>query len=380
MSALDKMKHEPPRTTEQVAAGTTPPPPTGSPAPEVVEEAGSRALADALRSSFVIVKFLMVALVILFFFSGIFTVPSQERAIILRFGKPVGAGPEQLRGPGLHWAFPSPIDEVVRIPISEVQSVTSRAGWFQTTPEQEAAGGMTGNDQPSSGTLNPAVDGYTITGDGNIIHARATVRYRISDPLNYVLNFMNASNVLQSAVDNALFYVSSTATVEQATRTGIDDFRLALERRVRDLMHKHQLGVEIMECRVRITPPLQVKPLFEAVSQADIERRKTNDMAQAEAITIRSTAQGQAAAIVNQGKTEANRLVQQVAAEAKYFKEQLPYYEANPEMFKSRLLADAMGRILTAVRQNIFVLPEGADSRILLNAPPQRRDQQGQQR
>src|SRR5918993_1880 len=118
MSELDKMKHEPPRTTEQVAAGTTPPPPPAHPNPAVVEEVGSRALSDALRSSFVIVKILMVALVILFFFSGIFTVPSGQRAIILRFGKPVGVGEQQLLGPGLHWSFPSPIDEVVRIPVS----------------------------------------------------------------------------------------------------------------------------------------------------------------------------------------------------------------------------------------------------------------------
>ncbi len=375
------MKHEPPRTTEQVAAGTTPPPPPASPSPEVIEEAGSRALAEALRSSFVIVKILMVALVVLFFFSGIFTVPSQEKAIILRFGRPVGDTPdEQLRGPGLHWAFPSPIDEVVRIPISEVQTVTSKAGWFQTTPEQEAAGGMTGTDQPSSSTLNPAVDGYTITGDGNIVHARATVRYRVSEPLNFILNFMNASNVLQNAVDNALFYVSSTVTVEQATRTAIGDYQLAVERRVRDLVDKQKLGVEIVDCRVRITPPLQVKQIFEMVSQSDIERRKTNDMAQAEAIGIRSTAQGQAAAIINQGKTEANRLVQLVAAEARYFKEQLPYYEANPDMFKARLQAEAMGRILNNVKEKVFALPEGAELRVLLNPPAPRREQQAQQR
>src|SRR6476620_8291378 len=135
MSDLDKMKHEPPRTTEQVVAGAVPPSPNPNPDPGVIEEAGSRALSEALRSSFVIVKVLMVGLVVLFFFSGIFTLPSGERAIILRFGKPVGVGAQQLLGRGLHWSFPSPIDEVVRIPISEVQSVRSTAGWYQVTRE-----------------------------------------------------------------------------------------------------------------------------------------------------------------------------------------------------------------------------------------------------
>jgi membrane protease subunit HflK len=370
----DLKKHEPPRTTEQVAAGTTPPLPPGNPIPMAVEEAGSRALADALRSSFVIVKILMVGLVILFFFSGIFTVPSQERAIVLRFGKPVGAGEDQLLGPGLHWSFPSPIDEVVRIPIGEIQTVTSTAGWYQTTPEQEAAG----NEQPSYGTLNPAVDGYTLTSDGNIIHVRATVRYRISEPLNYALNFVNASNVLQNAVDNALFYASSFFTVEQATRLDQLGFRGSVEQRVRDLVHQHQLGVTLVECQLKIVPPLQVKAAFEQVTTAEIERRKARDDAQAYSARIMSTAQGEAAAVVNQGKTEANRTIQQIASEAQYFKDQLPYYVAGPQVFRERLKAEAMVRILTNVQEKVFALPlppqgQQSELRLLLNPPPRTR-------
>ncbi|HVK59701.1 MAG TPA: protease modulator HflK [Candidatus Kapabacteria bacterium] len=374
MSDLDKMRHEPPRTTEQVAAGTTPPPPPANPNSAVVEEVGSRALSDALRSSFVIVKILMVGLVILFFFSGIFTVPSQERAIILRFGKPVGTGEEQLLGPGLHWSFPSPIDEVVRIPIGEVQTVRSTAGWYQTTPEMEAAG----NEQPSSGTLNPAVDGYTLTSDGNIIHVRASVQYRISEPLNYALNFVNASNVLQNAVDNAIFFASSKFTAEQATRTEQVALKDAVEQRVRDLVHQHKLGVTVGDCQVRIVPPLQVKMAFEQVSTAEIERRKARDDAEAYASRVLSTAQGEGSAVINQGKTDANRMLAQVAADAQYFQDQLPNYTANPELFRARLQAESMSRILTNVQERVFALPaspNGAPSelRMLINPPPKRR-------
>ena len=93
-----------------------------APTPPVTpDDAGSQALAEALRSSFAIVKFVMVLLVALFFVSGIFQVGPQEKAVILRFGKPVGEGEKALLGPGLHWSFPYPIDEVVRIPITEIQ-------------------------------------------------------------------------------------------------------------------------------------------------------------------------------------------------------------------------------------------------------------------
>lgn len=377
MSDIDKMKHEPPRTTEQVAAGTTPPSPPANPNPAVVEEVGSRALSDALRSSFVIVKILMVGLVILFFFSGIFTVPSQERAIVLRFGKPVGTGEEQLLGPGLHWSFPSPIDEVVRIPIGEVQTVRSTAGWYFMTPDQLATD--EGMHQPNTGTLNPAQDGYTLTSDGNIVHVRAEVRYRISEPLNYALNFVNASNVLQNAVDNAIFYGSSQFTAEQATRTEQVALKDAVAQRVRDLVHQHQLGVTVEDCQIRVVPPLQVKMAFEQVFAAEIERRQSNDVARAYASRVMSTAQGEADAVINQGKTEANRMLTQVAADAQYFRDQLPNYQANPELFKARLQAEAMSRILTNVQERVFALPtspngEKAELRMLLNPPPRSRN------
>src|SRR6266496_3554567 len=78
---------------------------------ETPVDAGSQALSEALRSSFAVVKFLMVVLLFVFLLSGFFTVGPQERAIILRLGKPVGQGEKALLGPGLHLSFPYPIDD-----------------------------------------------------------------------------------------------------------------------------------------------------------------------------------------------------------------------------------------------------------------------------
>ena len=103
-----------------------------SPAPEL-QDTGSQAMAEALRSSFAIVKFVMLLMIAAFFCSGFFQVGPSEKAIILRFGKPVGAGEKALLGSGLHWSFPYPIDEVVKIPITEIQKVTSDNGWYYTT-------------------------------------------------------------------------------------------------------------------------------------------------------------------------------------------------------------------------------------------------------
>jgi len=158
--------------------------------PDSPVDAGSQALSEALRSSFGIVKFLMWILILVFLMSGFFTVGPQQRAIILRMGKPVGEGESALLGPGLHWSWPYPIDDHEKISITGIQRVNSTVGWYFTTPEQELAG----FEPPAGPSLNPAADGYALTADGNIVHTRATLTYRINDPIGYVFNFVNASN------------------------------------------------------------------------------------------------------------------------------------------------------------------------------------------
>src|ERR1019366_7806790 len=131
--------------------------------PETPVDAGSQALAEALRSSFAIVKVVMVLLVLLLLASGFFTVGPQQRAILLRFGRPVGEGEKALLLPGLHWSLPPPVDERVMVSISGLQQVKSTVGWYPTTPEQEGAG----IEAAAGGAGDPGAGGYALEGEGN---------------------------------------------------------------------------------------------------------------------------------------------------------------------------------------------------------------------
>ncbi len=341
-----------------------------APEPAVtVEDAGSQALADALRSSFFFVKAIMVVLVVIFIGSGVFSVPPQEKAIILRFGKPVGTTDEQLLGPGLHWAFPKPIDEVVKIPIGQIQTVTSTVGWYATTPEAELAG----TEPPAGPSLNPAVDGYTLTADGNIIHVRVTLGYRIKDPLAYAFDFLSLSNAVQNVLNNALLYVSARTTVDSAllNNAGIKEKILA---RVTEQIAALRLGITLEPGEVKVIPPRYVKPAFDEVLAAGVNYNTVVNKAQGEAGAVLSKARGEANALLNTGQSDRTRLLQTVAAEAKSFTNQLPEYQKNPELFRQRILTETWQKILVAAKDKFF-LPERADGkprelRLLLNREP----------
>jgi membrane protease subunit HflK len=346
-------------------------PPSSLPATEPSEDAGSRALAEALRSSFAVVKLLIWVLAILFLGSGFFTVGSEQKAVILRFGKPVGEGEKALLGAGLHWSFPYPIDDIVRIPIREVQDVTSSIGWYYVTPEQE----LTHSEPPAGQSLNPAVDGYLITADANIIHSRVRLYYRIDDPIQYVFSFVDASNAVQNALDNALLYTAAHFNVDDILYRDVAEFKDDLQRRVAQLIAQQQIGVVVDHCEVadRI-PPRQLNYAFTLVTTARENRTRVLNDAHTFANRVLYQASALATAVTNAAAADKEGLVKLLTADAKRFNELLPKYRQNPALFRQVQLVAALGAALTNAQDKIF-LPERADGksrelRLLLNREP----------
>lgn len=351
-------------------------PRAAAPAPETGVDAGSQALSEALRSSFGVVKVVMVALLLVFLGSGIFIVGPQERAIVTRFGKPVGAGEKALRLPGLQLSFPYPIDDHFKVSFSGIQKATSSVGWYATTPEQELAG----TEPPAGPTLNPTVDGYVLTADNNIIHSRATITYRVAEPVGYLFDFVNASNLVQSAINNALLYAASHYSVDDILTRDVAGFKEAVRKRAVELADRQELGIVIEECLVESRPPRQLKDAFANVLKAEVNRSKTLNEARSYENQVLSRAEADAKSRINAAESERARLVADVSSRADQFRDLLPKYLENPGLFVQQRLAETLGRTLPNVQDKIFVTGgQGSpkELRLLLNreTPKQRNEE-----
>lgn len=329
-----------------------------APVPMLPDDAGSTALADALKSSFLIVKILMVGLVVLFFASGFFTVGPQERAVVLRFGKPVGEGDKALLGPGAHWSWPPPIDEVVKIPFSAVQSANSTVGWYATTLEQE----LTKTEPPPRETLDPARDSHLLTGDANIIHVRAALRYRIVDPLRYIFACRDTPGFVTNALNNALYFAAAQFTVDDALTRNKAAFSERIVRRVDQVAAQQQLGIAVEQVTLNVIPPRQLADAFKAATEVSVRSDRVMSEAQSYANEAMSRAQGEAAVRLGMAESDRTRLVEAVKAEAKYFSDALPQYRANPGFFTRFQQAKIVERVFTNAQERIFI-PERADGR-----------------
>jgi membrane protease subunit HflK len=343
------------------------------PAPQapLPEETGSRALAEALSTSFSLVKLVMIGLVVVFLVSNFFIVGPQERAIILRLGKPVGEGKEVLLGPGLHFALPYPLDVVKRIPITELQKVTSTVGWYATTPEQEQAG----QEPPPMPYLDPNSQGYVLTAERNILHARAELTYLITDPVRFVLDFTNAPAALRDALDNALVRTAARSPVDLmiTNRSAVNE---AVAREVNLLVEARQLGVSVDRCDVETRPPLVLKEAFGQVLNAQVNGGGEIAAARGYRTDTTNRASTTAFMLINQAESHRRNLVEGTAGEARRFLELLPQYQANPDLLQQQRYNEVVSKVISNAQEQVFLAsrPDGQprELRLLLSRDPNR--------
>lgn len=334
------------------------------------EDSGTRALSEALSSSFLFVKIIVAILIAGFVFSCIRTVNPNEEAIILRFGKPVGD--PIVRKQGLHWAFPYPIDEVVKIPVGESRSLRSTVGFYNYTQMQIS------QEMPVEEIerIVPGAHGYTITADHNIIHVRATMKYRITDPERYLFDFESPANLLQNILDNAIVFTSARFTADGALYKRKQEFTDVVRRRITDSTLAAGLRIAIESLDVDREPPLYVRNLFERVQESEQMRSKSINEAQAYANQVTTKAVGESNAVISAGITRSNRLARAISAEAEYFKDVLPHYRRNSDLFEQRVRIETLRSVFTNA-ENIFYVPSRSDGkprelRIDLNRQPEK--------
>ena len=214
---------------------------------------------------------------------------------------------------------------------------------------------MSGTEPPPGPSLNPAIDGYVITGDRNIIHTRATLYYHIEDPIHYVFDFTSASNTVQNLLDNAVLYTAAHFKVDDALYADQGGFRDAVEQRVSDLADQEQLGIVVDNCEIENIPPRQLAGVFAQVTTSRETRDQTLNNARSDANTTLLQASAQASTIVNEAESDRTKYVASIDADAKRFTDLLPKYESNPDLFVQTTLLPAMGDALTNVQDKMFL-------------------------
>jgi len=392
-------------------------------------DAAGKSLSEALRISFIILKIIMIVLVAAFLASGFKTVGPDEQALVLRFGKIRGMGEERLLGPGLHWIFPYPIDEMVRIPVEKKVNLAIRTFWYyQTEAEILAEGPKRRSRVPEK--LDPVKEGFCLTrsekqneavtgsdgSDYNIVHSKWQLTYQIDDPNRFFKNVYvedikpgevyfdvitgSVEPLLQDLIEGAVVTAMVNYTIDEAIKSQ-DRIPKHVKGLMQEKLDQIEGGIKVVSVYLTdITWPRQVDEAFLAL----IEASQTSQMAISQARTyaentvnetagpvaeqlfaavhdetvseqekelLWSRVAGAAQEKIAEARAYRTEVVETAKANAVYLQRLLPEYRKRPELVIQEIYQDAIEYVLNNTDEKMIIQPtEGAENteiRIILN-------------
>jgi len=306
-------------------------------------------LARLLDAAWQRMHWWIVAMVVLYAVSGTTIVKSDEVAVVLRWGRLVGDTPAlQEHAAGLLFAFPKPIDEVVRVPVKHVYEVTVNT----------LAPTVTEQDQASLFTLDPVSQGYALTGDQNVVHANVVARYRVRDAAEWAFSGPKAEDVLRVEVTAAMVRSLGEMGVDRVLADGRKDLIAKATLRAQKGLDACHSGLELASLELtRLSPPLALAADFNAVQSAFIGAETKRKEAQAYAESAIPAAQADADLAVQRARGGAETLLSKAQGEAEAFLLLDREYRANTAVARERLYRDAIERAIGAAGSVRWVPP-----------------------
>jgi len=401
---------------------------------------GIKYLSGALKSSFFLLKVIMLVLVGLFLLSGFEKIGPDERGLVLRFGKIIGVGDERILEPGLKWVFPYPIEQLIRIPVGKKINLKIDSFWYYHRLEDDLPNAPEVKKYVPK-TLNPLRDGYCLVrnstdsstpgrkgSDYNIVHCKWQLTYQIDNPELFFTN-VHIDNVrpgqsyfnvitdsitplLKDLVEDAVVTTMVNYTIDDALRSK-DRIPNHTEALLQDRLNRIKSGIKVISIQLTdVTWPRQVNNAFLASLRAGQEKPRLIKKAQTyaektlneaagpvagqlyEALNDKNASQQQSellwSRLAGQGRETIDKalayrttVVENAKANAKYLLSILPEYRKRPKLVLQKIYQDAIQYVFDNVDEKMVIQPtkgqKPSELRILVNRDPMIKKKQPQE-
>lgn len=283
------------------------------------------------------ITMIIVLAVLWAIWDSIHIVDEAERGVVLRFGEYT-----RTMDPGLNLALPRPVEEVIKVNVSNVRSAEDR--------------------------------GQMLTGDENLVEFEYTVQYRITDAQKFLFEVRDPELTLLQAAESALRESVGTnrldAILEGTTRQQVS---IETQRVLQEILDAYEAGIRITEFNlVEVNVPSQVREAYSDVIRAREDRERFIEEARVHANSVIPEARGRGARIVEEAQGYRDSTIALSEGEADRFRLQLEEYRLAPDVTRTRMYLQAMEGVLGDSKKvlldvdssgNILYLPlDGASS------------------
>ena len=284
----------------------------------------------------------VAVLLVVWLYNSIYTIAPQEIGVETTFGVPSN----ELETQGLHFLF---------WPFQAVERVT-------ITQNKTDIGSVPGGPSNSN-------EGMMLTSDQNIVDARYSVFWTITDPKAYLFNVREPDDMVRAITESAMREVvgrSAATDIFRAQRAGIET---EVQSVIQSVANAYSLGVNIDQVRIeQVAPPEEVADAFAEVQRAQQDQTKYQEQARADANTLLGNARGQAAKIRQDAAAYKSQVVQNAEGEAARFISVYNQYVKTPEVTRRRLYLETMEQVL-GQSNKIVVAPGTSGSGVVPYLP-----------
>ena len=305
-------------------------------------------------------KWMLLCLVVLYIFSGVYSISSNEIGLLQRFGKVI----EDKVQPGIHYALPWPIDRVTKVPVRMVKRILIDDFYSESSLESIARvfSGMTG------------LGSYCVTGDNNLVNIICVIQFNITNPFDYLFEVKHTDIMLRSMACNTIIHCLSRMPIDEALTRGKQEIsnyiKVELQKGLDD--SKSGLSISFVELR-EIKPPDRVEQFFSDVVKARIDREKTINEAESYRNEKVPAAKADATRILQKAEAYKREVVLRAEGEADRFKRLLERVRKKGDSARNMIYIENIKEIMKRVkRKHIMVRDAKGEipARLKLYSPP----------
>ncbi|MBX9609597.1 MAG: FtsH protease activity modulator HflK [Gammaproteobacteria bacterium] len=255
----------------------------------------------------------------------VYRIDPAERGVVLRFGRYVS-----VLQPGPHIRFPRPIEEVRKINVERIETLTATSSM--------------------------------LTSDENIVDVEVAVQYRIKDPEAYLFRIADPDVSVQRVTESAIRDVIGQSTLDFAITGGRAEIAVQSQAQIQQMLDNYTSGIAVTSVNMQpIKPPEEVKAAFDdAIKAREDKERKVNE-GEAYRNEIVERAQGEGARIRLDAEGYRERVIAQAEGEAQRFNQLLTEYEKAPQVTRERLYLETMEEVLTNTTKLLLDSKGGAN-------------------
>jgi modulator of FtsH protease HflK len=293
---------------------------------------------------------------VLFVKSTFFTVATDEEVVITQLG-----AYNRTVGPGLHLKWPMGMEALYRVPIK--RQLKLEFG-FRSQKAQDLEARTGGSERVRTRYEEaPNDEAEILTGDLFVIHLEWSTQFHITNPKEWLFNLRDPLATFADLNEAVMREVVGDRTFGEALTTGRSEIQAATLQSLQERCKLYQLPIGIDQVILQdVRPPDAVKAAFTEVNGAMQEKETTINTALKEYNAVVPKAEGEAKALISQAQGYATERTNNALGEVARFTAVFSAYTNAPEITRTRLYLEAMGKVATNSTKKIIVdekLPNG---------------------